>query len=119
MKDEVEVIEPRDEIDRTVVRRCHVRMFQMSIRFLDELERIALDENAKKSERIAAMRLVIERILPAVHRVDSTTVAMYLPNPVIDASGQTEDPVQRDIAAARRLLAERFGPKQIGNGYAH
>jgi hypothetical protein len=91
--------EPRAESERNQVGRARARLFELTIRFVDRLERIVDDPAATNRDIIAAARVVFERTMPKVRQLDVQAL--------VNLFRQLEDqPKDAPIEAEREQLRE-------------
>ena len=76
---EVVTVPQRDDIDRTLVRRAHVQLFTETPECIRYLAKVRDDETETTLNRIRATRLILERTVASVHRIDATAAMMFLP----------------------------------------
>jgi len=131
----VEVLKPREEFDRLLARLEQQRIWQhtpeavdLDITIVRSAIAMANEEKCPRSIKLRAWALAhrivketfVDRTIPAVSRVDHRHLIDRLPMSKEDIAAESvQTKEQREIAAARALLAGKYGPPAEGNGLAH
>lgn len=118
MSDKVQVLEARSESDRQKVGRLHSRLFDLSANAIEKLESILTDKDADPRDVKWAVKIVLERTVAPVQRIDMMALIARL-QPAEDPALKSVE--VRDQRAKLRETLKRlnWSDRGEGNGLAH